>query len=114
MFLKSISICCLAGLMVLSGAACGDDTARTPVLVDVRTPAEYSAGHLQGAVNIEYQRIVGEIKKYVAHPNTPIELYCRSGGRSGIAAAALRRANYQDVTNLGGFESLRQRGYRQE
>ena len=54
------------------------------VFVDVRTPAEYAAGHVEGAVHIphtEMDRRYGELTEYA---DDEIVVYCRSGRRSGI------------------------------
>jgi len=77
------------------------------LLIDVRTPEEFSEGHLLGAINIEYQEIVAKIGSVTADKNAKIELYCRRGRRSGIAEEALREAGYQNAVNIGGFGDLR-------
>ncbi len=93
-----------AGLGVM-----GVSAAAQPVfLIDVRTPQEFAEGHLAGAVNIEYQEIVNKIGRVTSDKNARIELYCRSGRRSGIAQVLLKDAGYRNVVNLGGFETLRQ------
>ncbi|MDR0770193.1 MAG: rhodanese-like domain-containing protein [Burkholderiales bacterium] len=84
-------------------------SATEPVfLVDVRTPKEFSEGHLIGAANIEYQEIVAKIGSVTSDKNVRIELYCRSGRRSGIAQDMLKEAGYRNAVNIGGFETLRQ------
>ncbi len=68
-------------------------------LLDVRTPAEFAAGHANGALNIPVDQIsdrLGEVPR-----DKPVVLYCRSGMRSGRAASALQRAGYEQVHNLG-------------
>ncbi|MCL2022250.1 MAG: rhodanese-like domain-containing protein [Betaproteobacteria bacterium] len=76
-------------------------------LIDVRTPQEFSEGHLVGAVNIEYQEIVAKISSVTSDKNARIELYCRRGRRSEIALDSLRAVGYQNAVNIGGFEDLR-------
>jgi len=69
-------------------------------LVDVRTPEEFVAGHISGAVNIPVQdldRRMGEIEP----KDRAIVVYCRSGNRSGRAARMLRSAGYLAVHDLG-------------
>ncbi len=53
-------------------------------VVDVRTPDEFQAGHVPGAVNIPYDEME---KRYaeLGPPSTPLVLYCHSGRRSGVA-----------------------------
>lgn len=69
-------------------------------LVDVRTPEEFAAGHLEGAINIP----VGEVPARLAEfgpKGEPIVVYCRSGARSSRAQKALKEAGYTQVHNLG-------------
>ena len=81
---------------------------KTPgaVLLDVRTRQEYAQGHLPGSRNLSVDEI-GQASKVIADPNTPLFVYCHSGGRSGQATAALRRMGYQRVTNIGGISGYR-------
>ena len=53
-------------------------------VVDVRTRAEYSGGHVKGSVNIPLQEITGHIEEIKAMEQ-PIIFCCASGGRSGQA-----------------------------
>ncbi|USE35600.1 rhodanese-like domain-containing protein [Endozoicomonas sp. SCSIO W0465] len=76
------------------------------LLVDVRTPAEYSAGHLTGAINIPFQDIVEGLAQRNIPRETDIVLYCRSGSRSGKAQKALVNVGYQRALNAGGYEQL--------
>lgn len=77
------------------------------MLIDVRTEQEWRAGHIDGAVLIEHERIAERIASVAADPDTPIALYCRSGRRSGLAQEALRAIGYTDVINLGGLDDAR-------
>ena len=72
------------------------------IVIDVRTPDEWSAGHLEGTKNIEWQDILN-IKKSVSK-DEQIYLYCRSGNRSGRATQILIDAGYLNVTNAGSLE----------
>ncbi|SRR6266511_3877873 len=70
------------------------------VLLDVRSPEEFAAGHLPGAMNIP----VGEVRARAAElgpRSRPVVTYCRSGGRSARAAATLRELGFERVLNLG-------------
>lgn len=77
--------------------------------IDVRTAEEYKAGHLEGAINIPYDEIEQKIEAVSADKNTDIQLYCRSGRRSGIALESLRSLGYSKVTNAGAYEQLKQK-----
>lgn len=71
-------------------------------LLDVRTPAEYSEGHLAGAKNIDWYDdnfIIDALKSL--DRSKPVAIYCRSGKRSAEAARKLAEQGYH-VTNLKG------------
>jgi rhodanese-related sulfurtransferase len=72
------------------------------VVVDVRTPEEFAAGHVPGAKNIPY----GEIRARAGElggPETPVLLYCQTGRRSAIAGAALKELGYEKLWDLQSF-----------
>ncbi|GAB3319115.1 rhodanese-like domain-containing protein [Hymenobacter humi] len=72
------------------------------VLLDVRRPDEFAAGHLPGAVNIEVT--APDFAQRIAKlDNTrPTYVYCRSGARSANAAGQLATAGFAQVANLLG------------
>ena len=72
--------------------------ATAAVLMDVRTPDEYAAGHIPGSVNHPLERL----RDYEGDLDMPIYAYCRSGARSGRAVALLREMDYEAV-NIGGI-----------
>ncbi len=72
-------------------------------VVDVRTPAEFAAGHLPGAVNIPYDEI-GRRAAELGPPSAPVLLYCRSGRRSGIAARTLADQGFSELYDLGVYD----------
>ena len=69
------------------------------IVIDVRTPVEWSEGHLQSSDNIEWQNILSITES--VPKNEKIYLYCRSGNRSGKATKLLIDAGYTNVTNAG-------------
>jgi phage shock protein E len=77
------------------------------LLLDVRTPEEYAAGHLDGAINIDHAEVgarLDEIRKWAdGDLHKPVVLYCRSGRRAGIVKQQLLDAGFERVTNLGGL-----------
>lgn len=78
------------------------------VVIDVREPGEFDAGHLPNAVNIP--RGVLEFKTTdhpaLANKDAEILLYCKTGGRSALAALNLQRLGYtRPVSMAGGFEA---------
>ena len=81
-------------------------------VVDVRTCAEFGAGHLPGALHIPYTHLrarVGGLDR-----SRPVLCYCRSGNRSARAAAFLARAGYETLNMRGGYWPYAGRGYRVE
>lgn len=77
------------------------------LLIDVRTPAEFAEGHLQGAVNVPYEDIVDWVaQQQDITLDRDIVLYCRSGNRSGKAEAWLQNHDYQNAFNAGGYKAL--------
>ncbi len=74
------------------------------LLIDTRSPAEYEQGHAQGAILIPYDAIEAGILKLSPAKDTPIYLYCGSGGRAEIARKRLEHRGYTKVINLGGLK----------
>lgn len=100
----------LFGCAMLAGCASAPQKIVMPsnaVLIDVRTPAEFNAGHIQGAVNLPHDRIGDTISNTVSDKSTPIYLYCRSGRRVKAAMETLQRLGYNNMHNLGGFEEAK-------
>lgn len=81
------------------------------VTIDVRTPAEYAAGHVDGAINLDVES--GDFATRIAalDRNTTYNVYCRSGRRSALAAEQLSEAGFASVVNLdGGLADLQSAG----
>lgn len=73
-------------------------------LIDVRTPAEFAQGALQGAVNVPLQTIPMSAGQF--SPDETLLLYCRSGSRSMFAKQYLERMGFTDVHNIGSIQSF--------
>jgi len=120
-FLASLALClwgCSCGkdrnaLVAKHGTSAGSNVisngetqlTAAPIIIDTRSPEEYAAGHLDGALLMPYGDIGGMIEAKVPDKNTPIMLYCHSGGRAGIARKTLAAMNYTNVENLGGMKA---------
>lgn len=76
------------------------------VLLDVRTPQEYKDGHVPGSKNVPLQSI-REAKAVISRTDTPVFVYCLSGGRSRQAAGMLERMGYDNVKNIGGISAYK-------
>lgn len=84
------------------------------LLLDVREPAEFAAGHLPGAINIPRGLVEFKID---SHPDfqgqqqAPIVVYCQTGGRSALAALALNQLGYSGAVSMaGGFKAWAESG----
>ena len=84
----------------ISGAEARALVDRGALLVDVRTPGEFAADGIKGAVNIPYDQVEARAGELGAK-DRPMVLYCHSGRRSSIAASTLSRLGYSAVYDLG-------------
>jgi phage shock protein E len=84
---------------VVERLAWGD---RSMLLLDVRTPAEYSEGHLPGAVNIPHTELAARIGELSDARSRDIVVYCRSGNRTTQALKVLGDAGFQRLFHLKG------------
>lgn len=77
------------------------------LLIDVRTPEEYAAGHLEGAINIPYDQITRRNGELGNELDRSIVLYCRTGRRSGIAQRSLEELGFKNLFNAGSYEAMK-------
>lgn len=105
----------LALILAAAGAsACGQgwdasDAADT-VFVDVRTPAEYAAGHVDGAILIPVDELEARLAELEPYRDQDIALYCRTGRRSAAALEILQAHGFTRVENSGSFDGLARQG----
>ena len=87
---------------------CVTDFRNTPgaILLDVRTPQEYREGHIPGSQNVPLQTI-DKVRTVAENKDTPLFVYCHSGGRSRQAVQRLGQMGYRNVTNIGGIAAYR-------
>jgi len=78
------------------------------VIVDVRTPEEFAAGHLQGAVNLDVSASTFDSQIAALDKDVVYAVYCRSGNRSTIAVGKMSDAGFTNLFNFnqGGFAEL--------
>ncbi len=76
-----------------------DKTRARPVLLDVRTKAEYDVSHLPGARRVEPNSSADAVN---LSKDQPIVTYCSVGYRSGAFAQKLQEAGYKNVQNMAG------------
>jgi rhodanese-related sulfurtransferase len=82
------------------------ETVAARTVIDVRTPEEFDAGHVDGALNVDVQdpgfdAAVSELPKDGSYV-----VYCRSGNRSAAAAARMADLGFTDVLDAGAFDAL--------
>lgn len=79
------------------------------LVVDVRTPEEYAAGHVDGALSAPLDAVGDIVARASPDRDTPIALYCRSGRRAEAAMQILQGRGYRRLENLGGLEAAERR-----
>ena len=82
-------------------------TTQPAFIIDVRSPLEFAAGHVKGAVNIPLDRIEQAIDSVEGLAKTsPILLYCLSGARSAFACQILAQRGFTQARNGGAMATL--------
>ena len=97
-------------------AAVREQVGNGAVIVDVREPEEWSAGHIPGAVHVPKSYLESRIEGAVPDHEKHVVLYCASGNRSVWAARTLiDDLGYEHVESMtGGFTLWKDRGYEVE
>jgi len=72
-------------------------------VIDVRTPAEFAAGHIPQALNIDVQAADFEQRIRQLPTDASYVVYCRSGNRSAAAAKQMADIGFTQVKDLGGL-----------
>jgi len=76
------------------------------VVVDVRTPAEYDAGHIAGAKNIDFQAPEFEQRLGALDKGKTCLVHCAAGGRSTRSLEVFKKLGFKEVVHLdGGFKA---------
>jgi rhodanese-related sulfurtransferase len=111
----------LAALMAMVLTACGGSPGpaiqkvdagtavtmlHTRTVIDVRTPQEFAAGHLEGARNVDVEAADFASKIASLDKGAPYLVYCHSGRRSAIAAAQMATAGFTDIVDGGAMADL--------
>jgi len=86
-------------------AALAAKIAEGALVVDVRSPSEFSSGHYPGAVNHPVDRLEASLKK-LGDKDRSLVVHCASGARSARAAQVQRAAGFTDVTDAGDMANL--------
>lgn len=132
---RRLAAASLSALLLLGASACGGDedpaeptssastsADATPVaaedalariadgasVIDVRTPEEFDAGHLDGALNIDVQEDDFEERVSELPREASYVVYCASGRRATGAVETMVELGFADVVNGGGYTDLAQ------
>ena len=104
----------LAGFSLVLLAACAGDSGSTesttlkdatPTIIDVRSPEEFAAGHLEGAINLDYEGGTLEAELGSLDQDAAYIVYCQSGRRSALATTLMTEAGFTEVADLGGIDA---------
>lgn len=89
---------------LVSAATLAAQLAENPdnLVVDVRTPAEFGAGHIAGAINLPLDQVDAHLRRIVTDAGGRLVLVCQSGGRATQAFETLTAAGLHDVEVLDG------------
>jgi rhodanese-related sulfurtransferase len=79
---------------------------RGDLLVDVRSKEEFAGGHLEGAINIEWDQTDALIAAIGDDKDRQVVFYCRSGNRVGKSIKELQARGYNNIYNATGLEAL--------
>jgi rhodanese-related sulfurtransferase len=79
------------------------------MVIDARDAGQFAKGHIPGAVNIEWRKVLEQRARIPK--DKMVLIYCNTGSLSAQAGFALRVAGYENVKILqGGFEEWREKG----
>lgn len=111
----TVALVALLALLVPGLAGCSEDAAPADpsaytAIIDVRTPAEFASGHVEGAVNYDVQSPQFAAQIANLDPDGAYLVYCRSGNRSKAAAAQMEGAGLT-VTDGGGLDDMKSAGW---
>lgn len=73
------------------------------IILDVRRPDEFAAGHIPNAINVPNESIGTDEIAELPNKNQLIMVYCRSGRRSKEASAKLVKLGYTNIVEFGGI-----------
>ena len=99
-----------ATLIVVVGCGSSSNMEKTmltasTVIIDVRTPAEFAEGHVEGAINLDLEDGQFEAELPNLDPAQPYIVYCRSGRRSGVAVEIMKASGFTQITDYQTLEN---------
>jgi len=119
---RALSLAAVVALLLVLVAACGGSSAGSAIqkpssanavgmmgsltVIDVRTPAEYAAGHIAGAQNIDVEAADFGSRIAALDKRARYLVYCHSGNRSGMAATQMAAAGFTNIIDGGAMADL--------
>lgn len=83
-----------------------------PFILDVRTPAEYQAGHIENAILIPVQELQSRLNELAEYKNQDMLIYCATGNRSTVASKIVIDNGFKRIINMRyGIARWRLKGY---
>ena len=98
-------LCLPFGALACSSNGEANTTYDRAIILDVRTPEEFAAGHLDGAVLVDIKDSSFDAKIAALDPSVPYVVYCRSGNRSAQAVERMKAVGFTDLADLGSLEN---------
>ena len=106
---KFLQIGLVAAVLALLISGCSSDNidmAKVTAVLDVRTPSEFAAGHLQGALNIDVEGPDFNTAIQALAKDGNYVVYCHSGRRAGLAIDQMHEIGFNGtLTNAGGIDA---------
>lgn len=118
---RVMAVVAVLGVLLITGCSSGSSAVSTVdaqsflstasqtgvTIIDVRTPEEFAAGHLDGAVNMNVEGPDFSAQIATLDTSGTVAVYCRSGRRSVVAADQMAGAGFTSIVNLdGGLDDL--------
>lgn len=70
------------------------------VLLDVRTPMEYSNGKIAGSINLPVDQVQTKVQEIILDKEKTVYVYCLSGSRSIVAVEIMKQLGYKNVFSV--------------
>jgi rhodanese-related sulfurtransferase len=94
-----VAVATIGAQELLAREAAGDAAL---VVLDVRTPEEFAAGHVPGAINVPHDQVAGRLGELAGLRDKDVVVYCKGGRRAALALEVLGRNGYTRLSHLDG------------
>jgi rhodanese-related sulfurtransferase len=99
-------------LVTIQDVKAAIDKKEKAIILDIRDPNEYAAGHLPGAINISRGLLEFNVWDKISDKNAKIYVYCKTGARCALATKALNDMGYKNAVSTDtGYEAWVKAGY---